>query len=500
MKRFQKVLFALVVLLPLLVEVGRAAVTQAAAPAGATGVAFQSTSLPRQIRGEGETETVGEIVLGVTNVAGGFIPDGSSIDIVLSVDSTNEASLTTALNMFCTGGCPASVSLSTPADNTVRISFSDADLLGGTGTAFAVGDQIVIAKVRVNGDDAGIGPVTGTMSGVSATPLTHPISFTDPIRTIGVIVEPSLPVQDNTDVDILTCDPPESSDATADENFEIEAEEAFPAALTTVAQETVFSNTPAPTTGTVIDVIITGVPAGFIVTPVNNTGSTGTLVFGPLPSAITQTTSGATMTFTFTVTGTDSGAAEKVFFGFNIGTEDADPIPAGGLVGEVLAKVRLGPVTTSGIIRFVDNDQGTETVANIGDCQTYLLFSWNAFLTDGTYNTGLAINNSAEAPAVISGSDGETGAVTLYFYRTDGGPDPAPVVIATALQPGQTTTYVLSQLGSAFTGYIIAVCNFRFGHGINFLSNFQPGGYAQGFQALVITPPRDGPVFESLGH
>jgi len=144
----------------------------------------------------------------------------------------------------------------------------------------------------------------------------------------------------------------------------------------------------------------------------------------------------------------------------------------------------------------------SKTVANVAVCATYLLFPWVANTGNGSLDTGFAIANTTLDPAVI-GTTGETGTVTMYFFRaTTGavsgstGGNPAAVTIgpSAGLAPGDTVTGVLSQMVTGpFSGYAIAVCNFQLGHGFAFLSNPSPGtggAFAEGYLADVITNPR----------
>ena len=151
--------------------------------------------------------------------------------------------------------------------------------------------------------------------------------------------------------------------------FAVSVTEAFPAALTTTAQEAAFSNTPPPTSGTTLEVILTDVPSGVTVTPVGTQGSTGTLVFAPLPVAVTQpaATPGATITFSFAFIGTDLGAVETAVLNFTIGYTEL--ILADKLSQVITARVRLGPVASIGIVRFVDNTVATGDVATVILCK-----------------------------------------------------------------------------------------------------------------------------------
>ncbi|MGH9786187.1 MAG: hypothetical protein ACRD88_18615, partial [Terriglobia bacterium] len=131
-------------------------------------------------------------------------------------------------------------------------------------------------------------------------------------------------------------------------------------------------------------------------------------------------------------------------------------------------------------------------------CASYLLFPWVAYTGDGAVDTGLAIANTTKDPPAI-GTPSQKGDVTLYFWRSTGTNNPAPLKIATALEGGQTTTYVLSALGAPFSGYVIAVCGFQMGHGI---AAFLSSGSFNAFTALSLANPRlpGGLVQEITGH
>ena len=116
---------------------------------------------------------------------------------------------------------------------------------------------------------------------------------------------------------------------------------------------------------------------------------------------------------------------------------------------------------------------------------TAILFPRVVYTGDGNLDTGVAIANAAADPPVI-GTRGQIGDVTIYFWRADGGPNPAPLKIATNLKPGQTATFVLSQLVSPFAGYAIAICGFQHGHG--YASIISPANKGMhGYLGTIIT-------------
>jgi len=124
-------------------------------------------------------------------------------------------------------------------------------------------------------------------------------------------------------------------------------------------------------------------------------------------------------------------------------------------------------------------------------CETDLLFP---FVTSvGNYETGIAIANTASDPF---GTTGQPGACSLYFYGS--GQVPAatsPVTATTTMMAasipigGVSTTVVSPFIGTAFTGYVIARCQFLFAHGFAFVTNGPAAGssaVAQGYVALVL--------------
>jgi len=500
MNQLKKILFALAVM----VSLGLVG----AVSAYAQGVSFTSTSLPRQLRGEGKTEAAGEVVL--TVLGGGTIIAGSSIDIVYSSEIVNTPALTTNIfagGVACVAGagvCPDTVAV--VGDFTLRLSYTVTDA-----ASFTAGATLTIAEVRVDASAAGAGPITATMSGSSAAPGTNPISFTDPRRDVGVIVKPSLPARvpkkDDVAFPILTCAPPTSDTAAGSFNFRLTAEEAFGAAPATALQEAGFSDTPAPTLGTSVIVVLSGVPKDFIVAPVDiTTGTTVGLTFGALPGAVTQTVAGVDITFVFTVTASDTATAEKLEIRFNIGTKSGVAVAQGGLTGDIKATVKIGLIGTGTILDFAENEQGSGTVATVSECVTRLLMPWAANIFG--YDTGIVFANTSEDDAVFkpnaASATAQTGTCVLVGYPAAGG---TTVSFTTPTVPaGQSQALVLSGTAgfSGFSGHILSVCNFLNAHAFVFLiDGFGAAAprVAEGYVANVI--PNASRVFavgEALGH
>ena len=192
--------------------------------------------------------------------------------------------------------------------------------------------------------------------------------------------------------------------------FAVSVTEAFSAALTTTAQEAAFSSTPPPTTGTALEVILTGVPSGVTITPVNTQGSTATLIFAPLPAAVTQpaATPGATITFSFAFIGTSLDVVETAVLNFTIGYTEL--ILVEELRQVVTGRVRLGPVASIGIVRFVDNTVAMGNVATVSLCKNPATDVGSLSPSSATAGGGsftLTVNGSGFIPSSVVRWDGE---------------------------------------------------------------------------------------------
>jgi hypothetical protein len=479
------------------------AVIDQIATAGYGGPQFLSTSLPRQARGNGITETVGEVVLGVTNPAGAAILDGSSIDLLYAADITNEPDAI-GVNVLCNGGgCPDSMELDLVGDNILRIRFFDEDLDATTGTVFdTLGDTITIAGVRVDASaiSSDGAQVTVTLSGVSAAPATNPITFTDPFRTVATLVNPELDIKfndfnDEEVVNIATCNPgdPDVISTTVEENY--------PAALTTEAQEETFSDTPDPDNGTTVMVIISGVPEGVPVTPTSDTFTNGDLlVLEDQDGGDSVESDGGAITFTFDVTSSDTSDVEDVEIFFNL--TDIEGLFIGSPQTISIA-VQLGPSEEDDdevIVRFVENTQDEDDVAVISDCVTRLMWPW--VLAGGTtgYDTGIAIANTTSDDVAFADNDddndGNNGAIAqagtcqLTGYKSSDGTTVAATRASVAA--GRTDAFLASGLTgwSGFSGYVLGVCNFTNAHAFTFIANgfgtLAGPTLAEGYVALVV--------------
>lgn len=321
----------------------------------AQGVSFNVGSQPRQVRGEGATEVVGEVVLLATGA--GTIPAGSTIAISYGGTITSgraaEGIPAGSVTCFPAAVCPDALLSS---GNQLTLSYTTARTLAANNT-------ITISGVRV--DVASLGPgvisVSATLSGGSSAPGSNPVTFVQTLVPVASVVSPSLTVvapataagTPSQGVFLITC----NIGSAAGNVFHIAVTETFAAALTTVAQESTFSATPPASNGTQIRVRFIGVPAGLEITALAPAApaAPGLLTVElskAFPVGITST--GEDIAFTYTVTASNLAAIETLVLPFTAGLPGgaAGSIPSVGGTVTVGAEVSLAPIGGNSIVRF----------------------------------------------------------------------------------------------------------------------------------------------------
>jgi len=166
--------------------------------------------------------------------------------------------------------------------------------------------------------------------------------------------------------------------------------------------------------------------------------------------------------------------------------------PSTPSVGTILVSATYAPtnaeVTASnpsfGIPRFADTSVLTP-MFTIAACQTDLLFT---FLTNQAgFDTGFEIANTSTDPF---GTPAQNGTCTLNWYGT--GPAAGTATTTPSVASGNYYVNLVSSVAAGFQGYMIAQCNFQYGHGFAFVSDGygQPGrGLSQGYLASIIPTP-----------
>jgi len=260
-----------------------------------------------------------------------------------------------------------------------------------------------------------------------------------------------------------------------------------------------------------IRVNISNIPAGVTVyLPVSvSSGTTGQIEAvsggdlasstapGTFSVASGSTAGGSSVTYTTYVAFTTSGSLTYQIvsqngsgidsFSFPIYVSYTYTAPSTPNVGTVLVSATYAPTTaetSTQIPRFADTSVLTP-LFTIAACQTDLLFT---FMTNQAgFDTGFEIANTSADPF---GTPNQNGTCQLNWYGT--GPAAGTATTTPSIAAGTAYTNLVSSAAAGFQGYMIAVCNFQFGHGFAFISDGygQPGkGLSQGYLASVIPTP-----------
>lgn len=138
--------------------------------------------------------------------------------------------------------------------------------------------------------------------------------------------------------------------------------------------------------------------------------------------------------------------------------------------------------TTSNVPRFVDTSAG-KTVANIGICQTTLLFPY--VTTVAGFDTGLAVANTSQDPF---GTVSQNGTCTFNWYEAGVSGTNPPAFTTPVINAGTVYAFgaVSETANTQFTGYAIAVCNFNYGHGYAAVTDVGARSILSGYLPLII--------------
>jgi hypothetical protein len=513
------------------------------------------------VRPEGLAELTGDI--NVTCASTTFLPADFTVLVQLTsgVSVTNTAtSGSGAPAITLTDASPTvTTNVSYPAiANTVSLQ------VNGAGTA-ATG--IRISGIRINANAAaaaGITSVNATLiittvtgSGTTVLPLSNNPSLVATIlsKSINFSVfyntDSGTPITTGTNAGARTFPTCVSSRSVAGffrftENF-------------TNVIRSVGNEGPGATTGTQLRVQLTGIPAGVGVwvpagafTTGNNilTVASGTTSITTQPTALqrnylvsTATAPGtvapnavpievlyggdyaavdATGVVVFNVNTTNATQANPSIFAASESTLDTINIPfiinftAGPSVGigSATAKGTLAPVSTSATVipRFADVGD-TATAFSTAVCATTLLYPY--VTTAGGFDTGLAIANTSADVAPLTTSPQSGTCVLNAFGAYDSGATVPAAGTSPTISAGRVYAISLTdstafangaRLGTGFTGYIIAQCNFQLAHGYAFISDYGARNLAQGYLALVLNQnsgsrtPNTSAAIESLGN
>lgn len=528
MKRFQKVLFALVAVV-LLGWVG-------ASTASAQVAFLASGSGARRLRFEGLTEATGTIVLSSTSlngVIGGRALVGSTLggtqivfDFGTLVNSAADFNPADAVNAppACSGSVVAAGFTAPPAitktclGNTVILIFT-ADATCTAACSISLSGTRVNANFR--GAGASISVNISTFACVPAACANGQQVTASPLGSLVVgTVQPgpsttttALASSGGVGLNIPLCTVANLAANLGTVTYTVV--ENFSDAFLSAADENGLGNTLSGATPPVSGANASAFRIRFRFSNIINGLRIAPTAFGPatsaslgvlvLPAGFTSTAEDAENDFDVTIPTTSQTGIETLVVVFTFSIPNLAAFDA-TKEGSSTLSVRLkgatdtpqGPVfATSGASIQLSN-----TAVRTIVCASYLLFPWVAYVADGSLDTGIAISNTSADPAVL-GTVKQKGDVTLYFWTADGSTAPSPLKIATALDAGKSATFVASSLGKAFTGYIIATCGFQFGHGLAAFLAPKAGVFGASYLALSLPNPRlggGGGGVEALGQ
>jgi len=234
-----------------------------------------------------------------------------------------------------------------------------------------------------------------------------------------------------------------------------------------------------------------------------STATTDTLASGSVAPAYTTTgygkltVSGTTAVAWYEVTTQNPGATDK----FTVSTYlkvSGNTVPAASAGSAITATVSFAPIAPPAgtIPAFVVGALSTPQNGSVyGLCTTTLLFPY--VVNTLGFDTGIAIGNTSndllglKNGAAVTSAANQAGTCSLTFWGT--GAPAAPVVTA-SVATGASYLAVLSGIAPGFQGYMIANCNFLYGHGFAYITyNLgSASGVSMGYLADTINPARGG--------
>ncbi len=208
------------------------------------------------------------------------------------------------------------------------------------------------------------------------------------------------------------------------------------------------------------------------------------------------TVSNGSATAVWEIVSTNANAAEDISFGFATAFKAGQPALGTATVNGGLAPISTvklpavlsTPPAGQPVPRFADTSSATN-VFTLNPCATNLLFPY--VTNQAGFDTGLVVSNTSSDPF---GTSGQAGTCTLNYYGATTGGGAAPAAVTTQSVPaGGQLVWTLSSGGNlgatatpGFQGYVIAQCQFRFGHGFAFVSDVGARNLAMGYLPLVM--------------
>jgi len=507
-------------------------VLAAVVPAAAQ-VTYSPTSVPTFVINSGDSEVLGSVRLTATTT-NTIIPGSIQFyfpGVACDNDETSGITLASSTGIYAVPGGTAGVTFQAHGSAVVNlVGGCTVNITIANAVAGVVGNYIQLDGVRGRVEQVNV-PIGGNINcAVFAFPSTS--SLITPPSTV-VVANPQIgftvAITEGTQ---LLCLPEESVDG------DIKIQEGFNSAF--VQNVVTAAGTPIPTVhrplfgangNTGFRILVTNVPAGLVYTfpsvvcgnELECRTSTGgdqlELVSG---GVITGSATPNAFTVVYEYACGNQSTCDTTLESFDI-SPDVTSIASTTLPSTIFAQVEFNPresvpppgptvppypgsdeiITGASSPRFSDNPQPTPAapLLLIAPCTTNLLFPW-IVSNVAQFDTGIAIANTSVDPfsaIVANPTPPEHGTCTITGFPKGEG---TPIALTTGdISAGDTYTAVLSTtVFNGFAGYIIARCNFQYGHGFAFITNNyatgMPPTVGQGYIALVIPDPVIAPPFE----
>jgi len=454
-----------------------------------------ATTVTQTMRGGGITELAGDINLGCTGGVAGSTITSFTVQIqggASAITNTIGGVTITGYPMIGAALTVLDVSLAPIASYTGYLQtnaptvavFPAVTVPTGTTTYIKISGLRVAAQ-QVTSVTATV-PVYAT---VSSTP-TNVVSSSNPLLQIGTVYPALSMTVGNTPNNFTQCIYNAQSftltfqELTVTSAFRTLVDEGVGATGGTRLLAT-FTNIPSGVTIQVSNYNVSGSATAAYVTDADSSGNGGAFTTGA-PAYVTANQSGGNWYAVWEITGENLATIDTATFNVQA---VYTPNPGAGVPGLTSTTApttvtgSFAPVSTvlvasstAPVPRFQNTNLQASPLFTIVPCITNLLFPYVTNLQG--YDTGLAIANTSMD---VFGTSPQTGNCTLNFFgNATVAAFPTPTV-----QPGTIYADVLESFGAAgFEGYIIAQCNFQFGHGLAFIVN--PGGVGTQYLALVI--------------
>jgi hypothetical protein len=255
------------------------------------------------------------------------------------------------------------------------------------------------------------------------------------------------------------------------------------------------NNAGVATQGTRLKLTFTGIPSGValtVPTTIVGTLSAALVAVGVDGNTASPTTgavalSGGAGAAVYEVTTALAGTVETLNVLVTVSWSTLPSLGSGSVAGSYapLSTTDVAVLeSTAPVPRFYQNPTATAAFS-IFPCETRLLFPFVS--SAAGFDTGIAISNTTVDPF---NTPAQSGPCTLFFYGTPANSQQTSASIAAGAQLLMTLTNGNSAQNLSavpnFTGYMIARCNFQYGHGYAFISDLGANKFAQGYIALVL--------------